>query len=257
MLVDRESELSWRDLNTGFCQRAHADQPGEFLVRLQANDIKRGYQGYHGSPAATDSKVIRDVFKKGDAWYVDSRTPSLATGGTNTGCLRFRSGDILQWDGEGRVYFNDRIGDTFRWKSENVSTTEVAQVLGLHPAVQEANVYGVQLPHHDGRAGCVAIVLGNTTFDNHELEQVLASVAAHARQRLPKYAVPLFLRLVKEVGMETTGTNKQQKHKLREQGVDPAKVQGDALFWLKNETSSYVPFTGTDWGRLQGGSVKL
>ncbi|KAK4139995.1 fatty acid transporter protein [Dichotomopilus funicola] len=238
VLVDRESELPWRDLSTGFCQRAHADQPGEFIVRLQANDIKRGYQGYHGNQAATDSKVIRDVFKKGDAW--------------------FRSGDILQWDGEGRVYFNDRIGDTFRWKSENVSTTEVAQVLGLHPAVHEANVYGVQLPHHDGRAGCVAIVLGgNTAFDDHELEQVLASVAVHARQRLPKYAVPLFLRMVKEVGMETTATNKQQKHRLREQGVDPAEVQGDALFWLKNETSSYVPFTRADWGRLQGGSVKL
>ena len=164
---------------------------------------------------------------------------------------RFRSGDVLRWDSDGRVYFSDRIGDTFRWKSENVSTAEVAQALGLHPAVQEANVYGVELPNHDGRAGCVAIVLDSPQANT----QVLASLAAHAREKLPRYAVPLFLRLLREVGLQNTGTNKQQKHVLRQQSVDPAKVEGDALFWLKD--GAYVPFREKDWKALQQGSVKL
>jgi acyl-CoA synthetase (AMP-forming)/AMP-acid ligase II len=164
---------------------------------------------------------------------------------------RFRSGDVLRWDSDGRVYFHDRIGDTFRWKSENVSTAEVAQALGLHPAVQEANVYGVQLPHHDGRAGCVAIVLDTPQAN----AQMLASLALHARGKLPRYAVPLFIRVVKELGTQTTGTNKQQKHVLRQQGVDPSKVEDDALFWLKGGT--YVPFRPTDWKALEQGGVKL
>ncbi|KAL2139425.1 hypothetical protein VTI28DRAFT_5239 [Corynascus sepedonium] len=231
VLVDNETELPWRDPKTGFCRRVKTGEPGEFIVNLPADDIKKRFQGYYGNEAATNSKIMRDVFKKGDAW--------------------FRSGDVLQWDSDGRVYFNDRIGDTFRWKSENVSTTEVAQVLGLHAAVQEANVYGVQLPNHDGRAGCVAIVLDAPQVN----AQVLASLAAHAREQLPRYAVPVFLRLVKEVGMQSTGTNKQQKHTLRQQGVDPSKVQDDALFWLKDGT--YVPFTQTDWESLQEGMVKL
>lgn len=181
---------------------------------------------------------------------------------------RFRSGDLLRWDSDGRVYFHDRIGDTFRWKSENVSTTEVAQVLGLHPAVQEVNVYGVQLPNHDGRAGCAAVVLDSPPPPPSQQQQqqqqqkqkvsaeLLTSLAAHARARLPRYAVPLFVRLLREVGMQTTGTYKQQKHVLRQQGVDPSSVGDDALFWLKDGVT-YVPFTKTDWKALQAGVVKL
>ncbi|KAK3296611.1 uncharacterized protein B0H64DRAFT_105649 [Chaetomium fimeti] len=229
--VDNETELPWRDPKTGFCKRAKTGEAGEFIVGLPADDIKKRFQGYYGNTEATNAKIMRDVFKKGDAW--------------------FRSGDVLRWDSDGRVYFHDRIGDTFRWKSENVSTAEVAQVLGLHPAVQEANVYGVQLPHHDGRAGCVAIVLDTPQAN----ARVLASLASHAREKLPRYAVPLFVRLVKEVGAQTTGTNKQQKHVLRQQGVDPSKAEDDALFWLKGGT--YVPFRLTDWKALEQGAVKL
>jgi acyl-CoA synthetase (AMP-forming)/AMP-acid ligase II len=158
---------------------------------------------------------------------------------------------LLRWDGDGRIYFSDRIGDTFRWKSENVSTAEVAQVLGLHSAVQEANVYGVQLPNHDGRAGCAAIVLDGSEAG----PELLASLAADAKGRLPRYAVPLFLRLLKEVGMQNTETNKQKKNVLRQQGVDPSKAGGDALFWLSDGT--YVPFGEREWKALQQGTVKL
>lgn len=107
------------------------------------------------------------------------------------------------------------------------------------------------MPNHDGRAGCVAIVLDSPQAHT----EVLASLAAHAREKLPRYAVPLFLRLLREVGMQNTGTNKQQKHVLRQQSVDPAKVEGDALFWLKD--GAYVPFREKDWKALQQGSVKL
>jgi acyl-CoA synthetase (AMP-forming)/AMP-acid ligase II len=258
--VDSETDLPWRDPKTGLCQRVKTGEVGEFLVLLPADDIKQAFQGYFGNQKATESKILRDVFRKGDAWFVNysayhhrslppffQQPRDLA----NT-APRFRSGDLMQWDTGGRLYFIDRIGDTFRWKSENVSTTEVSQALGLHPAVLEANVYGVQLPHHDGRAGCVAIVLDSPHPPRPEL---LASLAAHARETLPRYAVPLFLRLLKDVGMQNTGTHKQQKHVLRQQGVDPAKVQGDALFWLKDGT--YVPFGEREWRALQQAAVKL
>ena len=107
------------------------------------------------------------------------------------------------------------------------------------------------MPNHDGRAGCVAIVLDGNRADN----DVMASLAAHAREKLPKYAVPLFLRVINDVGAQTTGTNKQQKHVLRQQSVDPAKVGGDALFWLKDGT--YVAFGEQDWLAMQRGAVKL
>jgi acyl-CoA synthetase (AMP-forming)/AMP-acid ligase II len=233
------------------CQRAKAGDVGEFIVSLPADDISKRFQGYFGNAAATNSKIMRDVFKKGDAWCVLPLNPIQLLADMTDAKSRFRSGDVMRWDSDGRVYFNDRIGDTFRWKSENVSTAEVAQVLGLHPAVQEANVYGVELPNHDGRAGCVAIVLDSPQAST----EILASLAAHAREKLPRYAVPLFLRLLKEVGMQSTGTNKQQKYALRQQSVDPVKVQGDSMFWLKGGT--YVPFSRKDWIALEQGVVKL
>ncbi|KAK3995685.1 hypothetical protein QBC44DRAFT_348233 [Cladorrhinum sp. PSN332] len=229
--LDDETQMPWRDPKTGFCRRVKDGEPGEFIAKLPADDINKRFQGYFGNKGATHSKIMRNVFKKGDAW--------------------FRSGDVLRWDSEGRIYFSDRIGDTFRWKSENVSTEEVAHALGRHPAVQEANVYGVQLPNHDGRAGCVAI-----SFDTpHVTPELMESLASHARETLPRYAVPLFLRMMKTVGQQTTGTMKHQKHILRQQSVNPKKVDGDALFWLKG--SRYEPFGEREWKQLEGGRVKL
>ncbi|KAK3182558.1 long-chain fatty acid transporter fat1 [Lecanicillium sp. MT-2017a] len=231
--VDWDKDQPWRDPETGFCKRLPSGQPGEMLFRLPADDLERRFQGYYNNPKATASKVLRSVFVKDDAW--------------------FRTGDVTSWDSEGRVYFNDRIGDTFRWKSENVSTNEVSYAVGLHPSVREANVYGVELPHHDGRAGCVAI-----NFDRAPDADVLRSLAAHVRDTLPKYAVPLFLRVVDQVGggAQTTGTNKQQKHLLRAAGVKPEAIKdGSVLYWLKD--GSYVPFGDKEWKELEGGRVKL
>lgn len=246
--VDWNTDAPWRDPKTNFCRRVKPGEPGELLYRLPAEDINQRFQGYFNNSGATNSKILRGVFAPGDAW--------------------FRSGDVLRQDA-GLTFFSDRIGDTFRWKSENVSTTEVSQAVGLHPAVREANVYGVQVPNHDGRAGCVAICFDQPTPD----EATLRSLAVHVRSSLPRYARPLFLRLVRDVGVgsQTTGTNKQQKQNLRKVGVRPrmkrkaetddgsgeaATEEDDAdIYWLRG--NSYVPFGEKEWRELEGGRVKL
>lgn len=232
--IDWETETPRRDpTNRNFCRCAPCGQPGELLYLVDAKEPHKKFQGYLNNAPASDGKILRNVFVPGDAW--------------------FRSGDVVRWDAEGRWFFCDRIGDTFRWKSENVSTNEVGEALGAHPAVQEANVYGVTIPHHDGRAGCAAVMLrGDVT------PEVLDAVAATATARLPKYAIPLFLRIVKRI--EVTGNNKQQKHVLRSQGVEPAQVRAhaegaDRLFWLRN--GRYVEMTDDDWDRVAAGKVKL
>lgn len=226
---DPETDEPYRDPKTGLCQAVTRGEVGELLFILP-DDMEKDFQGYYNNKKATNSKIIHNVIKKGDGY--------------------FRSGDLISWDTEGRMYFHDRIGDTFRWKSENVATTEVSAMIGLHPAVEEANVYGVQLPHHDGRAGCAAIALRSTVD-----ESLLRSLADHAKAKLPKYAVPIFLRLGKGLSAAVTGTNKQQKHNLRVEGVDPSKVGGDELFWLKGDT--YVRFETKDWVHMNAGHIKL
>lgn len=229
--IDHDTDTVLRDPKTGFGRQVPRGQIGELMFVLpDVNNMDEKFQGYYNNKAATESKIVRDVLKKGDGY--------------------FRSGDLISWDTEGRMYFHDRIGDTFRWKSENVATTEVSQMMGLHPAVQEANVYGVQLPNHDGRAGCVAIVLRESPT-----QEVMTSLAQHARETLPKYAVPIFLRVVTDMTAQVTGTNKQQKHELRLQGVDPKKIGTDELWWLKGQT--YVKFGHKEWQDLNGGSVRL
>ena len=226
--LDWETEQPWRDPKTGFCKKVPQGEPGELLYKLDEKDIESTFQGYFNNKKSTNGKVMRDVLVKGDAF--------------------FRTGDVILRDAEGRTFFNDRVGDTFRWKSENVSTNEVSEALGHHPRVHEANVYGVEVPHHDGRAGCVAIVLSEPPS-----ERLLADIADHVHKRLPRFAIPLFLRLVRD--MQITGTNKQQKHVVRSEGVDPARTGNDDIFWLRNGT--YVKFSKKDWEELNGGRVRL
>ncbi|KAL4784573.1 hypothetical protein BJX76DRAFT_347700 [Aspergillus varians] len=238
--VDQESQEPWRDPQTRFCKAVPRGEPGELLYAVDPVDPAQTFQGYYRNTKATESKIIRDVLRKGDAY--------------------FRTGDMVRWDNEGRWYFSDRLGDTFRWKSENVSTSEVSEVLGVHPEVHEANVYGVTLPNHDGRAGCAAVVFNqkHQAADQSGLlppsSDTLKSVAAHALRNLPRFAAPLFLRVTPE--MQATGNNKQQKHVLRAEGVDPGRVGAtDKLYWLQGDT--YLPFEAKDWDMLQAGQVKL
>ncbi|KAJ5156393.1 Isopenicillin N epimerase component 1 [Penicillium capsulatum] len=238
--VDHESQEPWRDPATGLCKQTPRGEPGELLYAIDASDPGAAFQGYFQNSKATESKILRDVLRKGDAY--------------------FRTGDMVRWDKEGRWYFSDRLGDTFRWKSENVSTNEVAEILGAHPEVHEANVYGVALPNHDGRAGCAAIVLnqqlasGSSSSAIEPSAALLESLASHVLKGLPRFAVPVFLRVMPE--MQATGNFKQQKHVLRTEGVDISRVsKKDHLYWLQGNT--YVPFEQKDWDRVNSGQARL
>jgi acyl-CoA synthetase (AMP-forming)/AMP-acid ligase II len=146
------------------------------------------------------------------------------------------------------VYFVDRIGDTFRWKSENVATTEVSAVISVFPGVLEANVYGTLVPGHEGRASMAAISLvDDAHFD-------FAGLAAYLKQKLPSYAVPLFLRVVRT--MDVTGTFKQQKVKFRKQGIDVDLIpQDEPLYWLQGTT--FVRFGRQELDSIKRGESKL
>ena len=233
--MDWDSDVPLRDPATGMCRKVKAGEAGQLLMKLP-EDVQSAFRGYHNNEKATNGKIMRDALSKGDAWFL--------------------TGDIMKTDAEGKglLFFVDRSGDTYRWKSENVATFEVGHAVGEHPHVREANVYGVLLPNHDGRAGCVAIC-----FDCEDPTRppapLLRSLADHLRARLPSYAVPIFLRVVPDVGADTTGTNKQQKVALREAGVSPEASKGNALYMLWGDT--YVPFGRAEWQDLEGGRLKL
>ena len=206
----------------GRCVECGPGEIGEFIgMILDLPDSGAGrFEGYT-SAAATSQKILRDVFQAGDRWY--------------------RSGDLLSHDEEGYFTFVDRIGDTFRWKSENVSTQEVAETLGVFPGVAIANVYGVAVPGTEGRAGMAALVMRpGSTFDPAELFAFTAT-------RLPSYAVPLFVRVVPEA--DVTSTFKLRKVDLQEAGYDPARVR-DPLFVRDERGGTYVPLTPDVHARL-------
>jgi fatty-acyl-CoA synthase len=211
----------------GRCIPCAADEPGELLGRVGAGGGAMEYDGYTDREA-TERKLVREVFAPGDAW--------------------FRTGDLLRRDAEGYYYFVDRIGDTFRWKGENVATQEVADVLNGAPGVTEANVYGVAVPEEDGRAGMAAVVLADcAVFDG-------GAFWAHAERHLPAYARPAFVRIVPE--MDVTGTLKQRKHALAAEGWDPAGIT-DPLFVRDDAARTYVPLTPARVAELRGGRRRL
>ncbi|WP_072687991.1 long-chain-acyl-CoA synthetase [Rhodococcus marinonascens] len=177
--------------------RRHSDgrlrkvRTGEVGLLLAKVTDRTPFDGYTDAEA-TDKKLVRDAFDAGDCW--------------------FDTGDLVRRQGWSHVAFVDRLGDTFRWKGENVATTEVEGVLLAHPAVENAAVYGVEIPGADGRAGMAAVMLHeNETFDG-------VDVAALLFRRLPSYAVPLFVRIV--ASLEQTSTFKSRKVELRKEGYD-------------------------------------
>lgn len=224
----------WRDPKTGFARRKAYNEGGEIIIACQS---EQDFCGYWNNAEATQKRFERDVFRKGDLYY--------------------RTGDALRRDHDGRWYFMDRLGDTFRWKSENVSTAEVAEVLGRFPGVVESNVYGVEVPGHDGRAGCAAVFIRpeeRSTFD-------YTGLLAHARKSLPRYAVPVFLRLLQR--QAPMHNNKQNKVPLRKEGIDPSKItagdagQDDLIMWAQPSSASYEPFFRKDFDALVGGKARL
>lgn len=207
----------------GFCVPCMDAEVGELLIRLpKLATPGLEFRGYTDADA-TEKKIMRGVFAKGDSY--------------------FRSGDLLRRDSDGFYYFVDRIGDTFRWKGENVSTAEIADEIARSPLVDEVTVVGVQVPHMDGQAGLAAIVPVGS-FD--------PTVFAKSVAQLPSYAKPVFVRVM--VDLAKTGTFKLQKNQLRKEGIDPTAVD-DPLFVRADDR--YVPLTAARWQDLLDSKLRL
>jgi len=211
----------------GRCLPCEGAEPGELLGRVGGHGSTMEYDGYTDRQA-TEEKLVRDAFAPGDTW--------------------FRTGDLLRRDADGYYYFVDRIGDTFRWKGENVATQEVADVLNAAPDVTETSVYGVVVPGADGQAGMAAVVLREgARFDG-------AAFYAHAERHLPVYARPAFVRLVAQ--MDVTGTLKHRKLTLAAEGYDATRV-ADLLFVRDDPARTYVPLTAALLDEIATGRRRL
>ena len=219
--VDKEEHL--RDEN-GFCQNCDPDEAGELLGKIKSTTPFGGYT----SKEETDKKLLRNVFEKGDQF--------------------FRTGDLLKRDAEGNYYFIDRIGDTFRWKGENVSTHEVAEIIALYPGATFVNVYGVEIPGTEGRAGMASVTMDSgKTFDPKAFYEFTG-------EHLPVYAQPVFVRVKPEV--ELTGTFKMTKTELKSAGFDPGQVP-DPLYLREAGQQTYVTLDKAAFDKINSGSVRI
>jgi len=217
-----------RDAN-GRCIPVADGAPGLLLGKITEDTVFEGYT----DAEATEKKIVRDALERGDAW--------------------FNSGDLMQTVDVGftlgypHYQFVDRVGDTFRWKSENVSTNEVGEILNGFDDIEFCNVYGVEIPGADGRAGMVAVTL------KEEVTQLdLAAFAAYADRELPTYAVPLFVRVQRDI--DVTGTFKMVKGDLRKEGYD-IRQTSDAIFVRLPGSADYVAMDEATLDRIQAGNA--
>jgi fatty-acyl-CoA synthase len=223
---DVEREEVARD-DDGRCIECAPDEVGEMVSKILIDPMRPGqrFEGY-ADKAATVRKILTDVFEPGDAW--------------------FRTGDLMRRDARGYYYFVDRIGDTFRWKAENVSTSEVAETINTAPGVVETTVYGVQIPETEGRAGMAAIVTG-VGFDLEMLKR-------HVKEQLSPYAWPLFVRL--RPALDATSTFKQRKVELVREGYDPTIID-EPLFFFDADKDAYVPLDAALHARIKAGQIRF
>jgi fatty-acyl-CoA synthase len=223
--IDAEHGLPLRD-DDGLCIACDRGEVGEAIGRIGSAEEGGGrFEGYTDA-RETENKILRDVFAKGDAW--------------------FRTGDLMRLDAQGYFHFIDRIGDTFRWKGENVATSEVNDAIRDCRGVIDSATYGVVVPGADGRAGMAAIVIDDRF--------TLDAFADHLASRLPVYAHPLFLRISHSV--DTTETFKQKKHLLMRQGIDPALVS-EPLYFRDPGSGEYRQLDAARYAGIATGSISL
>lgn len=223
---DIEADQVYRNAD-GFCEVADIGEPGEDLVHLP-NGM---YQAYT-SDEANEKKVYRDVFKKGDLW--------------------FRSGDLIKVDKDGFFYFVDRVGDTFRWKGENVATNEVSEAITKFEGVKEANVYGVVIPGTEGKGGMAMVQLDGSA-DSFDFDGLLD----HLRHELPGYAIPLFLRIRNQESSKTS-TLKFHKYEYQQEAFHLDKVpESDTIYHLSSTTKKYVELTREDYELIMQQRVRF
>lgn len=222
---DVDAERPIRDAD-GRCIPCGRDEPGEAIGRLEraTQGLASRFEGYT-SPEETERKILRNVFAEGDAW--------------------FRTGDLMKQDRDGFYFFVDRIGDTFRWKGENVATSEVAEVLCGCPGVRAAAVYGVRVPSADGRAGMAALVAA-PDLDVNLLQH-------HLERRLPSCARPIFLRVLDAI--DITPTFKFKKTDLSRQGFDP--MSGGDVFAFDTAAHSYRRLDARLYASILSGTVRF
>ncbi|XP_061831311.1 long-chain fatty acid transport protein 2-like [Nerophis lumbriciformis] len=219
---EKEEPLRGSD---GLCILAPRGETGLLVSKITNTSP---FVGYVHNQEQTEKKKVHNVLKKGDVY--------------------FNSGDLMMIDQEHFIYFQDRVGDTFRWKGENVATTEVSDILTLCDCLKEANVYGVQVPGHEGRIGMACVTV------KKDRQFAGSEVYNHVVNHLPAYARPRFLRIKEEV--EVTGTFKQVKVQLVEQNYDPSRVS-DPLFILDDKHKSFVPLTHHVYTAIISGLIKL
>lgn len=208
----------------GFMIRCSAGEPGVLLGKIKEGNEFPGYK----DKKATEGKILRDVFEKGDAW--------------------FNTGDMLKRDFLHYLYFVDRMGDTYRWRGENVSTFEVQEQIHTWDHLADANVYGVHIHGTEGRAGMAALVMQEgRSFDPAGFQQ-------HVESKLPVYARPLFVRITPALDM--TQTFKLKKTDLMKEGFDPAKI-GDPLYFFHPTEKAYKPLTPEWHGEIMAGRLRL
>ena len=215
----------------GRCIEVAEGEPGLLLGHINPNAVFEGYT----DPEATEKKVVRDVLEEGDAWF-------------NTGDL-IREVDVGFSLGYPHYQFVDRTGDTFRWKSENVSTNEVGEILNGFAGVDFSNVYGVEVPGADGRAGMAAIALSDGVS---ELD--LAGFAAYVQRELPAFARPVFVRIQTE--LDLTGTFKMVKGDLKREGYDITAI-ADPVYVMKPGSQSYEPLDAEYLETIRSGDARL
>ena len=223
---DVEKSEPWRNAE-GFCERCAANEIGEAVGLMPGTGGERAgrFEGY-ADQEASNRKVLRNVFKAGDSWY--------------------RTGDLMRRDERGFYYFVDRVGETYRWKGENVSTAEVLTALTASRGVVEGVVYGVSVPGADGRAGTAALVV-NADFD-------LAAFRAEVASRLPPYARPVFLRIL--ATLEATSTFKPRKQDLMQAGFDPSRMT-DPLYFDDARAQRYVPVDAALHAAIADGTIRI
>ena len=204
---DKEKNELVRD-KKGHCKKVKTGEVGLLIGKITSRSPFDGYT----DPEKNKSVILKDVFTKGDSY--------------------FNTGDLVRDIGFRHAQFVDRLGDTFRWKGENVSTTEVENMVCEYHKIAEAVVYGVEIPNTNGRAGMAAITL----VDGEELNEAdLSAMVNVFKKCLPSYAIPVFLRVQAKV--ETTGTFKYQKNKLKEDAFNPAKTSERLLVLLPGATA--------------------
>jgi fatty-acyl-CoA synthase len=223
--IDAETGTPIRNA-AGLCDACGNGEAGEAIGRIgTADDAGGRFEGYTNA-AETEKKILRDVFAKGDAW--------------------FRTGDLMKIDESGFFHFIDRLGDTFRWKGENVATSEVNEAILDCPGVIDAVTYGVTVPGADGRAGIAAIVI-NDSFD-------FAEFSDHLARRLPAYACPVFVRRV--ASLDSTETFKQKKQDLVRAGFNPREI-ADPLFYRHPASGKFLPLDAEAYAQIVGSIIRL